>query len=216
MQQFGSMKVTFDSSLLRKGVVYYSLRVDETDTNIQWLIETRYSALRSLHLRLKKVLQGQLPNFPPKKFLGNTKESFVSYRQKQLINYLNLILTNVYKDKIQILVQFLGENRLEASGKDKGQESEGGKEGIMKQKEEIISRLIDCAYSIQPPDSMEIQFKQKHYCKITLRNIKVPLYVQPLSLPGQSTQITAETFLSQNEAFMQIMDLGMQSMERRF
>ncbi len=86
----------------------------------------------------------------------------------------------------------------------------------MKQKEEIISRLIDCAYSIQPPDSMEIQFKQKYYSSINLRKIRVPAYVQPLSLSGQSSLLTAESFLSQNEAFLQLMDVGMQSIERRF
>lgn len=53
------------------------------------------------------MLKGKLPDFPPKKWFGNTERSFVSQRKKHLENYLNTILKSIEIDKIPPLKEFL-------------------------------------------------------------------------------------------------------------
>ena len=43
--------------------------------------------MRELHASIKKAFKGQLPDFPVKKYFGNTDQSFIALRQKGLQNY---------------------------------------------------------------------------------------------------------------------------------
>lgn len=55
--------------------------------SVQWLVARRYSHLRDLHHELAATLRQPavtLPVFPPKRALGNKKETFLRQRQRDL------------------------------------------------------------------------------------------------------------------------------------
>ena len=56
------------------------------------IISVRYSELLNLHNAMSK--EAKLPNFPPKKFFGNTDEIFLNQRQLSLNHYYEIITSS--------------------------------------------------------------------------------------------------------------------------
>ena len=56
------------------------------------IITERYSELLNLHNAMSK--EAKLPNFPPKKFFGNTDEIFLNQRQLSLNHYYEIITSS--------------------------------------------------------------------------------------------------------------------------
>lgn len=103
-----SLRLKFLDHEITNGVVFYSISI--TDVNAQkstWFLKARYSQIRALHIEVEKSSQGQLPDFPPKKFFGNLEQNFISQRKKHLENYFNTLLRTVNLDKVTILKDFL-------------------------------------------------------------------------------------------------------------
>lgn len=94
------------------GVTYYNLSI--TDMNAQkatWFLKSRYSAMRRIHSQILENYSGELPNFPPKKLIGNMDPDFVSQRKKHLENYFNTLLRTINIDKIPVARDFLFQGR---------------------------------------------------------------------------------------------------------
>lgn len=102
------------------GVTYYNISI--TDMNAQkatWFLKSRYSAMRRMHSQIIDNYSGELPNFPPKKLIGNLDQDFVSQRKKHLENYFNTLLRTINIDKIPVAKDFIfqgrGENEIHPS-----------------------------------------------------------------------------------------------------
>jgi hypothetical protein len=79
----------------RNGHVDYRIRID-APRNISFHLNDRYSNIRMVQSTIKRQLQGSLirnvPNFPPKKLFGNTKDVFIEDRKQRLEQFLNQFL----------------------------------------------------------------------------------------------------------------------------
>jgi hypothetical protein len=106
-----------------KETVTYFISVTDTTTGENWTVKTRYSTMSDLHENLKKEVKVSLPEFPPKKWFGNTDPTFISQRLKALENYLNVVLNQGGALSSPSLQHFLTSQRSSAS-------SEGGKKPL--------------------------------------------------------------------------------------
>jgi hypothetical protein len=68
--------------------------------------------MRDIHKEIKDNYDFEnIPEFPAKKWLGNTDKSFISSRKKALENYFNTILKFHDIDTLKPLYNFLCANR---------------------------------------------------------------------------------------------------------
>ena len=107
-----SFRIKFLDHELKDGVTWYNISI--TDVNSQkstWFLKTRYSLIRILHGEIKDNYQGALPDFPPKKIIGNLDPNFISQRKKHLENYFNTLLRTINVEKIIPLRDFLLQGR---------------------------------------------------------------------------------------------------------
>lgn len=83
----------FTESIVDKGKVWYTIQVHTKSEDQEPIIfKSRYSELREIHERCEHALKkGELPDFPEKKLLNNTKEEFIQKRKKELENYYNTL-----------------------------------------------------------------------------------------------------------------------------
>ncbi|CAD8049277.1 unnamed protein product [Paramecium primaurelia] len=91
----------------RSDIVYYQIQVLNTQTKISWSFEERYKNLNNLHTQLCSELKQQLPQFPGKKFFGNTDPEFISTRKAGLQNYFKTLLQIIDVDQCPTLKKFL-------------------------------------------------------------------------------------------------------------
>ncbi|CAD8147408.1 unnamed protein product [Paramecium pentaurelia] len=91
----------------RSDIVYYQIQVLNTQTKISWSFEERYKNLNNLHTQLSSELKQQLPQFPAKKFFGNTDPEFISTRKAGLQNYFKTLLQIIDVDQCPTLKKFL-------------------------------------------------------------------------------------------------------------
>jgi hypothetical protein len=100
MVEAGTDQISYKAQILsyskRNGHIQYRIRIDAPN-NITFHINDRYSNLRLIQSTIKKQLQGSMlrkvPNFPPKKLFGNTKEGFIDDRMHRLNNFWNQFLS---------------------------------------------------------------------------------------------------------------------------
>lgn len=79
---------------IKDNKVIYNIEI-KLSNNQSIIINERYSELLGLHNLMSK--EGKLPIFPPKKFFGNTEESFLNQRQADLNHYYDIITSsNIY------------------------------------------------------------------------------------------------------------------------
>lgn len=69
---------------LKDGYVAYTIRVRGATSEGVWSFQRRYSRLREVYEQLRKSVRTVLPNFPPKKFFGNTQDAFLQVRRAAL------------------------------------------------------------------------------------------------------------------------------------
>lgn len=63
--------------------------------------------MRDIAKQLSDEFPDKLPEFPPKKWFGNTDEKFINQREKALENFFNHTLKNISIDKAKCLRDFL-------------------------------------------------------------------------------------------------------------
>ena len=77
--------------IIKDNKTVYTIEI-KLNNNQSILINERYSELLNLHHLMSK--EAKLPNFPKKKFFGNTEECFLNQRQIDLNNYYNQITSS--------------------------------------------------------------------------------------------------------------------------
>lgn len=103
------LKVQFTKWENVSGHTEYTIQVSDKEQT--WLMVTRYSELKEIHEKLKKVNKS-LPEFPPSKLIGATNPTFVNGRQKALQHYVCTLVG--FPDKynnIQPIIDFLMKDR---------------------------------------------------------------------------------------------------------
>lgn len=94
---------------LDKGHTAYRIEVTGP-YGTKWVVETRYSKLRSLYGELKQHNPHKI-EFPPKKFFGNKEPQFVSQRRSGLQKYLDALFDTVKESRVNAippLARFFG------------------------------------------------------------------------------------------------------------
>ena len=76
---------------IKDGKVIYTIEI-KLNNKQSIIITERYSELLNLHNAMSK--EAKLPNFPPKKFFGNTDEKFLIQRQLGLNEYYEIITSS--------------------------------------------------------------------------------------------------------------------------
>jgi hypothetical protein len=73
---------------------YISYTIHIAQDNIEWIIQKRYSQFYKLHTSITTAYPNVTlsSTFPPKKFVGNMKQSHISQREKALQSWLSCIL----------------------------------------------------------------------------------------------------------------------------
>ena len=101
---------------LVNGVVFYTIEVYYQQSDAEgnkskriWQKRSRYSQLLQIHQRCKEIYRESLPEFPPKKWFGNTDSGFVEMRQTQLQVYLSTVLKFTKLEELPPLRNFLFE-----------------------------------------------------------------------------------------------------------
>ena len=84
-----SIEILFHTN--KDNIVTYTIEIILSN-NQSIIIKERYSDLLSLHNLMSK--EAKMPNFPPKKYFGNTEEQFLNQRQTELNNYYYLITSS--------------------------------------------------------------------------------------------------------------------------
>lgn len=89
-------KANFLDHQIINGVVFYTISMVDPQNIKTYFLTSRYSSMLTLHQSLKQKYQESMNvlRFPPKKWFGNLKPSFISQRKKQLEEYLNSFLMN--------------------------------------------------------------------------------------------------------------------------
>ena len=80
----------FVSYRIKDDVVYYKIFIS-IENHEESLIEVRYKTLNGIHETLLKTMTN-LPEFPAKKYFGNTNPSFLEKRIVELQAYLNGVI----------------------------------------------------------------------------------------------------------------------------
>lgn len=103
------LKVQFTKWDNVSGHTEYTVQVSDKEQT--WIVITRYSELKDIHAKLKKVNKS-LPDFPESKLIGATNPTFVNGRQKALQHYVCTLVQ--FPDKynnIQPMLDFLLKDR---------------------------------------------------------------------------------------------------------
>lgn len=103
------LKVQFTKWENVSGHTEYTVQVSDKEQT--WSFTTRYSELKDIHAKLKKVNKS-LPDFPESKMFGATDPTFVNKRQKALQHYVCTLVQ--FPDKynnIQPILDFLVKDR---------------------------------------------------------------------------------------------------------
>ncbi|KAL4461313.1 hypothetical protein ABPG72_006574 [Tetrahymena utriculariae] len=88
------------------GVTFFKILVYDQKTEDKWEFEERYSAMRDIHKALREQCKTDLPDFPTKKWFGNTDKNFLSQRKSTLQTYFTTILSILDIQKYPILKNF--------------------------------------------------------------------------------------------------------------
>lgn len=88
-----TFRVQFVNYEVANGTVYYMIKVS-TSNNETFHIKDRYKCMRTLYdsLRGDRATVSRMPEFPGKKWFGNTNTDFILQRQDQLSNFFNTLL----------------------------------------------------------------------------------------------------------------------------
>ena len=81
----------FNHQIKDNKVIYYTIEI-KLNNKQSIIITERYSELLNLHNAMSK--EAKLPNFPPKKYFGNTDEEFLNQRQLSLNEYYEIITSS--------------------------------------------------------------------------------------------------------------------------
>ena len=104
------LKAYFLDHHIFKSVVFYTISLTNDKTNPNHFLLSRYSVLLLLHTNLKRNNKTlSLVHFPPKRFLGNLRSSFISKRKLCLELWLNNLLKITELLENPILSKFLEE-----------------------------------------------------------------------------------------------------------
>lgn len=89
-------KAQFLDHQIINGVVFYTISMIDPQNIKTYFLTSRYSSLLTLHKSLQEKYREKMPllQFPPKKWFGNLKPSFIELRKKQLEDYFNSFLIN--------------------------------------------------------------------------------------------------------------------------
>ena len=76
----------FTDSSNNNGNVWYTIQFfDSQEEGDPIIFKSRYSEMRAIHEKCAETKFGsELPEFPQKKFFGNTKPEFIEKRKKEL------------------------------------------------------------------------------------------------------------------------------------
>ncbi|EAR82057.1 PX-SNX-like domain protein (macronuclear) [Tetrahymena thermophila SB210] len=106
------------------GVTFFKILVYDQKTEETWEFEERYSAMRDIHKALREQCKVDLPDFPTKKWFGNTDKNFLSQRKATLQTYFTTILSILDIQKYPILKNFFYRKPTKADQKQKLPQSE--------------------------------------------------------------------------------------------
>lgn len=106
----GQLKAYFLDHHIFKSVVFYTISLTNDKTNLSHFLLSRYSVLLLLHTNLRRNNKNlTLVQFPPKRFLGNLRSSFIAKRKLCLEEWLNNLLKITDLLQSPILSKFLEE-----------------------------------------------------------------------------------------------------------
>lgn len=90
-------------------MVYYTIQVQNLQTNEIWEFKSRYSIMRDVHKDIVATLKddSHLPKFPRKRWFGNTDVPFITQRQKELQHYFSTLTLLFDIEQIPPLKSFL-------------------------------------------------------------------------------------------------------------
>jgi hypothetical protein len=230
------LKIKFANSSVKGDFVEYTILINDSN-NEAWTITARYSQLRNLHKNLQEKVPANviLPEFPPKKWLGNTAPSFISQRLKALENYFNNILANEQLRGLQPFTEFIfnsprnpgttkgsilkkdGEIENKGpGGKKQDQGNNGFKKddmqkgmanlGFLNIVEAMNKKFFNLTYDLQPPSDDDYRKKKLQYEKI---KVEVVGGNQGTTLPAGKEEnlitVKDETVVKRNPALMKIL-----------
>mmetsp|Transcript_25374 Transcript_25374/g.29027 ORF Transcript_25374/g.29027 Transcript_25374/m.29027 type:complete len:115 (-) Transcript_25374:601-945(-) len=93
--------IRFIDHVIVDGHVEYVIEITDTETSETWNIRERYRNVRDMHLKLcKEAIDSEVPEFPPKKVIGNKDELFLKQRQNEMEDYFSVLTSR--KDLIQL------------------------------------------------------------------------------------------------------------------
>jgi len=101
--------VQFLSHEISNGVVLYQVRVSGPN-DITFHLKDRYKRMRNFYQQLRRQLPPQkaqnLPEFPPKRLIGNKKAAFINQRKNGLQNFMNSILADPEIAKLKLTINY--------------------------------------------------------------------------------------------------------------
>ncbi|KAL4452991.1 hypothetical protein ABPG73_011072 [Tetrahymena malaccensis] len=106
------------------GVTFFKILVYDQKTEETWEFEERYSVMRDIHKALREQCKADLPDFPTKKWFGNTDKNFLSQRKATLQTYFTTILSILDIQKYPILKNFFYKKPTKAEQKPKQPQNE--------------------------------------------------------------------------------------------
>jgi hypothetical protein len=107
-----SFKLTFVSTATSGGHTEYTVRV-LSSTDKTFHIKDRFKSMRTLCKTIKINMPNQsnlVPDFPPKKWFGNSTSEFVMQRRGELENFFNTLLENELFAKSKIILGYFFEH----------------------------------------------------------------------------------------------------------
>ncbi len=77
--------IKFINAKNEDGTVWYTIQVFNAKDDESWTFRDRYSEMRMIHEKCMATdKKNDLPEFPHRKWFGNTNEDFIQKRKKQL------------------------------------------------------------------------------------------------------------------------------------
>ena len=226
------ISIKFIDYSISGGYVDYTILIKDSN-NDSWKIKSRYSQLRLLHKKLKLAYAQSIgvPEFPPKKFYGNTDPTFISQRQKALENYFNNLLANEMLRDSSILKAFIFDVPRVSNGsvirkddtgykqKQPVDSSSNGQIKFDKDKsppltntqglhliiESINKKLFDLSYSLNPPDEQESKIKKGQYEKLKIQINDISNSSLPAGKGDNLFVAKDETLVVQNPSLIKIL-----------
>jgi hypothetical protein len=118
-------KIHFVGNEIKDGHANYQAKVMPSSSET-FHIEDRYSSMRDFWNKLKKDAPNnrQVPDFPPKKWFGNTKPDFVNSRQQQLQQFFSTTLEIPELSQLRLVTDYLKTKKKMQSKKKKSEKQE--------------------------------------------------------------------------------------------